>query len=369
MESTQVCKECGNYYEKQILEVDGQRQEVDGYSTDNYTNWACDYIRGEHRDRSKPWYLWLCYGAIHGPSTPADRHRGKYKSESVAAPQDIFGPRPGKPDYLNKTQAWFRDADGVARMGKSGEKFGDDSNKAARTHASFVRQMNECVPAIDEGIGKLMEELRATNQLENTIIIYTADQGFSMGEHGFRTKLAPYDANYRSTLIVSWPGHFAENAVSQHAMTAPDLVVTFFAQAGIELPWPMHGHDMSALLKNPANSSWSHPALYEHFGHEYGSDIQHVLESGGDASHDNVPWYVAVRDPQYKYIHYFGGEMREELYDLKADPEELQNLLATQTQGATDQVAIKKIHAEMKANLRKELEHRDASFLSKSLKD
>jgi hypothetical protein len=94
--------------------------------TDNYTRWACDFIRGEHRDRDKPWFLWLCYGGVHGPTTPAERHKGMHKEDDVKVPQDIFASRPGKPAYLDLTQAWTRDANGQPVAGKSGGTFGDE---------------------------------------------------------------------------------------------------------------------------------------------------------------------------------------------------------------------------------------------------
>ncbi len=316
----------GNYYANQILEINGVKQKATGYSTDNYTKWACEYLRGEQRDKSKPWFLWLCYGAIHGPSTPSERHRGMYADADVPTPTDIFAPRLGKPDYLNKTQAWFKDAQGQARMGKSGEKFGDDSGKSARTHAAFVRQMSECVPAIDEGVGQLIATLRETGQLDNTLIIYTADQGFAMGEHGFRTKLGPYDANYRSPFIVSCPGRVAVDKSCDHCVSAPDVVATIFAQSGIAPQWSLQGHDLSPLLKNPSDPNWNHVTYFEHFGHEYGSDIDHVIESGGTTAHDNVPWYIAIRTPTHKYIRSFASDISEEVYDLKRDPDELCNL-------------------------------------------
>ncbi|HEX5103477.1 MAG TPA: sulfatase-like hydrolase/transferase, partial [Pirellulaceae bacterium] len=87
----------GNYYYDQILSTNGGPDTLtEGYSTDNYTKWACEYIRGEHRDQDKPWYLWLCYGGVHGPSIPAMRHKGGYKDAEVVPPADIFPPRPGK---------------------------------------------------------------------------------------------------------------------------------------------------------------------------------------------------------------------------------------------------------------------------------
>jgi arylsulfatase A-like enzyme len=312
--------------------------------------------RGEHRDKEKPWYLWLCYGAIHGPSHPAPRHKGMYKDEVVKRPADIFGPRAGKPAYLDETQAWLKGPNGEPVMGKSGEKFGDESAKNAKTHAAFVHQMNECVPAIDEGVGKVMEALRESGQLENTLVIYTADQGFSMGEHGMRTKIAPYEANYRSPLIISRPGVIAEGKVCTQPVTGQDLVVTFFHHAGQELPWKMHGRDLTPLLKNPETKDWNHLALYEHMGHHFGSDTTKILKSTPEeATHSNVPWYVAVRQGNYKYIRNLKAGETEELYDVVADPEELTNLVGDARQ--------QKVLGELRAALVSELKRTEAGFI------
>src|SRR6185295_8571042 len=166
---------------------------VSGYATDNYTQWACDYIQGDGRDKTKPWFLWLCYGAIHGPSTPAPRHLGKYAKEPVTPPVDILPPRPQKPAYLEKVQAWHKGKDGQIMAGPTEAQFGDEGARE-KSYADWVRQVNECTLALDEGVGRVLATLRESGQLDNTLVIYTADQGFGMGEHGFRSKLAPYDA-------------------------------------------------------------------------------------------------------------------------------------------------------------------------------
>jgi arylsulfatase A-like enzyme len=316
----------GAYYETQILSIDGVEKEVEGYPADNYTQWACDYIKGAHRDASKPWYLWLCYGSIHGPSKPAARHKGLYKDAEVPLPTDILPPRPGKPDYLNRTQSWAKSDDGRIVATKSGEAFGDESGKKVTTFAAWVRQVNECVPAVDEGVGKLIAALRESGQFENTLVIYTADQGFGMGEHGFRTKLAPYDATYRSPLIVSMPATLPQGKVCRHPVNGADLVATFFSFAGIELPWRMDGRDITPLLKQPG-AGWPHACLFEGTGEKYGSDVASTIRNTPDeAAHKHVPFYAAIVDGHYKYIRYLAPEQPEEVYDLKADPDELKNL-------------------------------------------
>ena len=344
----------GAYYERQIVARDGKEEWVDGYPADNYTQWSEDYIRGKTRAADKPWFLWLCYGSIHGPSKPAARHKGLYANAEVPVPKDIFPPRPGKPAYLNQTQAWAKDADGTPIAGKSGEAFGDESAKKRQTFANFVRQMNECVPAIDEGVGKLLAALRETGQLENTLVIYTADQGFGMGEHGFRTKLGPYDATYRSPLIIAQPGLTPTGKVCNVPVNAPDLVATFAAQAGLKIPWATHGRDLTPLLKNPA-AAWPHPCLYEFTGHDYGSSVAKLVKAEPDkAIYNNVPWYAAVVQDGWKLIHYLKPGTGDELYDLKTDPDELTNRIATPE--AKDRLA------KLRVALKAELERTQAGF-------
>jgi len=344
----------GHYYDKQILSFNGEERMTEGYSTDNYTRWACDFIKGEHRDASKPWYLWLCYGAIHGPTTPAARHKGLHKDDEVRVPADILPPREGKPAYVEKTQSWTRGAGGEILAGKSGEAFGDESGKKAKTYRDYIHQVNDCVEALDEGVGKVLAALKESGQLENTLVVYTADQGFAMGEHGFRTKLAPYDANYRSPLIVSMPGTVPQGGTCGRCVTSPDLVMTFHRFAGIEPAWPMHGHDLSPLLKDPA-APWPHPAFYEFTGEHYGREVAKIVnESPAKAAYHQIPWYVVVRDDRWKYIRYLEPGQIEELYDLQGDPEELVNVAS--------KPANQPVIAKLRESLNEELKRTEAGF-------
>lgn len=342
----------GAYYTTQIMSVDGQEQTIEGYPADNYTKWSLDYIRGKNRDASKPWYLWLCYGSIHGPSIPAERHLGSYQDAEVPLPADIFPPREGKPAYLDKTQAWVRDANGYPIAGKGGEAFGEA--KRAKRYDEWVRQVNECVPAIDEAVGQLVAALKETGQYENTLIIYTADQGFSMGEHGFRTKLAPYDANYRSAFIVSMPSRFPTGKVCDASINATDVMATLLANMGVNVPWKLHGHDFTPLLQNPA-APWPHACYYEHMGNEYGARVSETIHTGRtQANFQGVPLYSALVRDHFKLVHYLDGKSGEELYDLTRDPEELKNLIADPQQASRI--------ASLRAEIRQELERTEAGF-------
>jgi arylsulfatase A-like enzyme len=209
-----------------------------------------------------------------------------------------------------------------------------------------VRQVNECVPAVDESVGRVIAALRESGQYENTLVIYSADQGFAMGEHGGRSKLAPYDAHYRSPLIVAMPSRFPQGRVCQTPVNAPDLVATFLAMTGLQPPWDMHGRDITPLLEQP-DREWPHPCLYTHTGQKYGSDVATTVRNNPqDAAHGGVPFYAAVVSGQKKLIRYL-ADGTEELYDLKADPEELHNLAADDAQWP----AMEKLRAQLTEEL------------------
>lgn len=323
-------KNSGAYYYDQMIEFDGAPAKlVKGYATDNYTNWAEDFIRGEHRDAEKPWYLWVCYGAVHGPFTPAKRHRNDYEDVTIPVPKDVYPPRAGKPAYMQKVEQWVKGSDGKPEM--KGGAFGGKTVEGSKgIHGNsldeWVRQYHEGVVAIDESVGRLLESLKETGQYENTLIVYTADQGFAWGQHGFATKLAPYDANIRAPMIVSMPSALPTNRVCKSPISGVDIAPTFFSFAGIKQPWKMHGYDLTPLLKDPSKVR-TEPAFLAMTGKAYGDDTN-IIEADPEKRDlgPGVPWYLLLTKGNYKYIRtLIEGEM-EELYDLKKDPEELDNL-------------------------------------------
>ena len=346
----------GNYFYDQVVTFNGQDRKVPGYATDNYTDWAIDYIKGEQRDSSKPWYLWLCYGAVHGPTTPAQRHLGDLEGHEAKVPDDIFGPWPEKAKYLADINAWERGQDGKPyRRERKVASSNFNTNTAGQSHSDWVQQMNECVLAIDEGVGRLMATLRETDQLENTLVVYAADQGLALGEHGLNQKVAPYDAAIASPMIISHAGKIPEGKVCKHPVNAPDMVRLFCDTAGITVPWKLHGRDLRPLLADPETVQWDQPVIMTHTGRKYGADTDKMPNDEDLMSTGGIPWYVLLREKQYKYIRYLiDGEM-EELYDLKADPEELANL------------AMKDEHKKLLASLRQianaELRRTDAKFV------
>lgn len=301
----------GNYYYNQPITYQGGKTEIlERYSSDQYTDWAVDLIEGNGRDPDKPWYLWLCYGAVHGPFTPADRHLDAYPGIDFDTPADIFPPRPGKPDWMQGPGRWERGPNDTPML-------------RGRSLNQWVRQYHQGVLALDEGIDRLLRTLDETGQRENTLVIWTSDQGFAWGQHGFQNKVAAYDATIRSPLVISMPGRVPEGTVSQRPVAGVDLVPTIFSFAGIDLPWPMHGEDLMPLVLDPERE-WPHPVLLAATGRRYGSDTDRI-PTGDDVVHSGIPWYVMLVEGRFKYVRPLIRDL-EELYDLRDDPEELDNL-------------------------------------------
>lgn len=322
------------YYDQPITYQGGKTEMLKRYSTDQYTDWAIDFIRGNGRDKSKPWYLWLCYGAVHGPYQPAERHLKELSGIDFQTPADVFPPRPGKPDWAQKINQWEKDANGRPVA-------------AGRSLNSWVRQYHQGVFALDEAVKRLMDVLEETGQSKNTMVIFTADQGLAFGQHGFRgTKIAAYDANIRSPMVISMPGRVAEGKVCTAPVAGVDIVPTIFSFTGVKQPWAMQGRDLSPLLKNP-DTRWDYPAMLAATGQKFGSDTN-VIPEGRGAFHGDVPWYVMLRERRYKYVRPLIHDL-EELYDMQQDPEELNNLAVKREHQAT----LKRMRAGAIAELRR----------------
>lgn len=333
-----------NYYHDQMTEFNGgQPKLVKGYTTDNYTQWAVDFIKGKGRpNKDKPWYLWLCYGAVHGPFTPADRHKGEHGGAKIPVPKDVYPPRQGKPKYVQKMEHWEPAGPKHVRPGLQ-ITIGEPVEKKVRELGpvgmrdipgkplrEWIKQYHEGVLAIDEGVGRVLKALKDSGQDENTLVVFTSDQGFAWGQHGFKSKVAPYHATVGAPLIIRPPQSKSKKTAGR-VVTEPvsgvDLPPTFFAQAGLPLPWKMHGEDLSPLLENP-QSKRTNPAMLVHTGKIYGSATAKIpLADDPKLYHGpGIPWYVMLAEGRYKYIrNLIKGEM-EELYDLDRDPEELTNL-------------------------------------------
>ena len=209
--------------------------------------------------------------------------------------------------------------------------------------------------ALDESVGKLIQTLKETGQYDNTLIVFTADQGFAWGQHGFRSKVAAYDANIRCPFIVSMPSQLPSGKTCASPVSGVDVAPTFFSFAGIDLPWEMHGRDLTPLLKKPEQAK-KRSVLTVFTGRKYGSDTDAIPTDLKELRKvAEVSWYASLHDGRYKYIRTFEKDEIEELYDLQKDPEELTNIALLKKHGAR--------LAEMRGQTIAELKRTKAGFV------
>lgn len=305
----------GDWYNDQLLSLNGAAKEkMPGYSTDLYTKHATDFIRRSH---DKPWMLWLCYNAPHNPQTVAPRHAERYPNVEVPIPTDVFGPRPGKPNYMQTFTQWKHPKEGAGSV---------PVDNKGKPLTQIVREYNQLVCAVDEGVGQILKSLEDTGELDRTVVVFTSDQGFTWGDHGFAWKVGPYDACLKMPLLVRYPKLVRPGTVCHRPVTIVDLAPTLMGLAGATIPWETHGHDLQPLLAN-GEAEPDREAMMEFFRWEFGEQTASGLTEGRQLG--GVPWWIFYRRGKYKYIRTLLSDEVEELYDLEADPAELNNLAIT----------------------------------------
>lgn len=332
----------GDWYNNQKLSIDGAPAEKGpGYTTLVFTDFADDYIRREHED---PWLLWLCYNAPHLPNTVHPEAKGTYGDVEVPIPADWYGPRVGKPKYMRTLSMFEPDIEGRPHYGHPWHDWRLED---------MITGYNELVITLDEAIGRLYATLEETGQLDNTVIVFTSDQGFAWGEHGYAWKVGPYDACLRMPMIVRYPAETSPGSVVRSPVSIIDVVPTILSYTGVEVDWPLHGRNLRPAIRDP-QTGVSGRVLTEHFLSSFGDQIQ-IADTDENNFWRTIPWWLSVVDGDLKYIRTLVPNEVEELYDLAADPGEQRNLALE----AAHQADLRR----MRAALTEELVATDAQFL------
>jgi N-acetylglucosamine-6-sulfatase len=277
-------------YNDPPLNVDGRQEKAAGYMTDLLSDHAVEFIK---RQRSKPFMLYLAHKAIHGPFTPAERHKDLFANQTIKRAPNAQDTLEGKP-MLRRTV-------GERPAARPGGGPNDE----------LIRNQMRCLTSIDEGVGRLLKALEETGQLDKTIVIFTSDNGYFWGEHGLGDKRAAYEESIRIPLFVRYPKMIKAGTTREQAALNVDIAPTLLELAGAPIPKEMHGRSLAPLFKgNPRK--WRESFLTEYFAEE---------------RFPNIASWQAVRAARWKHVHYTELEGADELYDLKADPGEMKNLI------------------------------------------
>jgi N-acetylglucosamine-6-sulfatase len=302
-------------YDDPPLNIDGAATQAQGYMTDLLGGHAVEFLR---RQRSKPFLMCLAHKAVHGPFTPAERHKSLYSVEPIPRPPNVKDTLEGKP----------------ALRRQAGEKqYAPQAAALLRgPNDDLVRNQLRTLMAVDDSVGQVLAVLEETGQLDNTWVIFTSDNGYFWGEHGLGDKRAAYEESVRIPLVVRYPRLIRAGAVLEDAVLSIDVAPTLLELGGAPPSKEMQGRSLVPLLGG-RRGGWRKSFLAEYFA---------------EPQFPRIPTWQAVRTDRWKYIHYTELEGMDELYDLKADPYEMQNLIS-QTRAAG---ALRQMKAELERLLK-----------------
>jgi arylsulfatase A-like enzyme len=213
---------------------------------------------------------------------------------------------------------------------------GDELNKWK--YQRYMQDYLACVQSVDTNVGRVLEYLDANGLRDNTVVIYTSDQGFYLGDHGMYDKRFMYEESLRTPLVVRWPAAIKPARVDEAVVTNCDFAPTFMELAGQKAPADMQGRSLVPLLRGQAPPDWRTSMYYRYYH---------------DPGHHNTAAHYGVRTTTHKLIHYWRKDQWE-MFDLKSDPRELRNLYGDPAQKET----VEKLKGEL-ARLKKELKDED----------
>jgi arylsulfatase A-like enzyme len=349
----------GNYYNPDFITKDEGRIRVEGYTTDIITDFTLDWLQAE-RDQEKPFFLAYWHKAPHREWLPPERHYREYMKKTFPEPETLFDDYEGRgsaakeaemnllthmnwggdskipPEVMDElgipeSSNWDKRAfnNTVGRMTPEQRAAWDavydpmiedfrnrfptmtDKEKMQWRYQRYMQDYLGSIAAVDDGVGRLLDYLDEKGLAENTLVIYTSDQGFYLGEHGWFDKRFIYDESFKTPLLAKWPGVIQPGSASDQMVQNLDFAQTFLDVAGIKAPSDMQGESLVPLLKGE-EQDWDREAVYYHY-YEY--PAVHMVKR-----------HYGIVTREYKLAHFYDDVDEWELYDRHKDPLEMQSV-------------------------------------------
>jgi len=342
----------GDYYNPVLVSREGERQ-VEGYCTDIVTDLAIEWMN-EQKDGDAPFLLMCQQKAPHRNWMPALRHLDLYDDVTIPEPDTLFDAHEDNASparfqemeidrhmnlvydlFLEPFEGWdpkagkARDTSGFRNLAKMTpaqrarwdagfaeenarfHELGLEGRELVRwKYQRYMKNYLRTIRGVDESIGRLMAYLEETGLAENTVVVYSSDQGFYLGDHGWYDKRWMYEESLRMPLIVRWPGVVEAGTECSLLVQNLDYAQTFLELSGAELPGDMQGRSLVPLMRGERPEGWRE-AIYYHY---YGFPAVHM-----------VARHYGIRTERHKLMRFYQFD-EWELYDLESDPDERTNL-------------------------------------------
>ncbi|MDT0305166.1 sulfatase family protein [Streptomonospora wellingtoniae] len=318
----EVLPEHGRYRDPAFLTAAGERT-YSGYVTDVITDLGLAWL--DRRQRDLPFCLLVQHKAPHRAFEPADRHRRLYEDEDVPAPATLHDDLSGRASPAREARMRMSDLTPEDLKAPVPEGLSEEQESEWR-YQRYIKDYLRVVAALDENVGRVLHYLDVAGLADDTVVVYTSDHGFFLGEHGWFDKRFMYEPALRIPLVVRHPGVTPAGGSSSDLVANVDFAPTILDLAGVGPHPRMQGRSLAPLLRGERPGDWRDAVYYRYFEHL-------------DANH-NVAACYGVRTRTHKLIHYPGHgsgqpgaaeERREpewELFDLENDPDELCNRYA-----------------------------------------
>ncbi|MXP45575.1 sulfatase family protein [Allopontixanthobacter sediminis] len=360
-----VLDDQGKYYNPDVITPTG-RSAVEGYATDIVTDQSLHWLEQE-RDPDRPFALLIHHKAPHRNFMPAIRHLQKYLGTEFPVPTNYFdhydGRRAADAQEMNIYRDMFEGHDLKMTTGVGSKELrenpwkndfermtpqqraeyfsalqpsNDAMNAADMSERDmalwkYQRYMSEylgTVAAVDDSVGRVLDWLETNGLDENTIVVYTSDQGFYLGEHGWFDKRFMYEESLRTPLLIQYPGHIAPGTRVTAPVQNVDYAPTFLELAGLAQQPSIQGRTLREVFDNSPPADWREDIYY----HYYEYPGFHAVRA-----------HYGVRTERYKLIRFYGDINAWEFYDLQADPAEMHNRI--------DDPKVRSLVADLKQRL------------------
>lgn len=326
----------GEYHDPVLID-NGTEKKHTGYVTDIITDLALDWLKS--RDQSRPFALLYHHKAPHAQWVPDEKHVGMFEGEEIAEPETFGDDLSGRaepvrvarnliwPNLRDRFKSW-------TKWGKSVPPGLEPGDEKKAVYQRYVKDYMRVVASVDDNVGRVLDYLDESGLSENTIVIYTTDNGMFVGDHGMFDKRYMHEAALRIPLLVRFPGKIQAGSVSDSFALNVDFAPTILDYAGVEIPADMQGRSLKPVLEAETPDDWRKSMYY------------HYYEFPGP---HNVAKHYAVRTERFKLIHYYETDVWE-LIDLEKDPLEYRNVYEDPAYAGT----VAELEKEL-ARLRQEL--------------
>lgn len=315
-----VLPDQGEYHDPEFIEM-GTLKRYNGYVTDIITDKSLDWI--QRRDPDRPFLLMCHHKAPHRHWEPDEKHMHLYEDIDIPEPETFYD------DYATRSQAAVQakmrmeDLNDLDTKGPPPEGLSPEEVKKWK-YQRYIKDYLRCIASIDDNVGRLLDYLDESGLAEDTIVIYTSDQGFFLGDHGWFDKRFMYEESLRMPFLIRYPKEIAPGSVCKDMILNVDFAPTFLDYAGLPIHERMQGKSFRPLLNGVTPEGWRTAMYYRYWMHL-------------DSIHEVYAHY-GIRTHRYKLIYYYAQALGTthskdenrppewECFDLERDPYELNNV-------------------------------------------